>query len=60
MINPMDLTGKQILITGASVGIGKETAILLSKLGAKVILFDINEVGLNETVSCLYGSGHQK
>jgi NAD(P)-dependent dehydrogenase (short-subunit alcohol dehydrogenase family) len=57
-MNPLDLTGKQILITGASVGIGKETSILLSKLGAKVILFDIDEEGLNQTVSCLHGSGH--
>ena len=58
MINPLDFTGKQILITGAAVGIGKETAILLSKLGARVILLDINEDGLREALSCLEGKGH--
>ena len=58
MINPLDLTGKSILITGASAGIGKETAILLSKLGAKVILLDINDEGLKEVFSYLEGSDH--
>jgi NAD(P)-dependent dehydrogenase (short-subunit alcohol dehydrogenase family) len=58
MINPLDFTGKQIFITGAAVGIGKETAVLLSKLGARVILLDINEDGLKEATSCLEGNGH--
>ena len=58
MINPLDFTGKQILITGAAAGIGKETAILLSRLGARVLLIDINEDGLKEAASCLEGSGH--
>ena len=58
MINLLDFTGKQILITGASIGIGKETAILLSKLGANVILIDIDEEGLKEVTSLLEGNGH--
>lgn len=38
MKNPMELTGQRILVTGASSGIGKETAILLSQLGADVVI----------------------
>ena len=33
--NPFSLSGKTILVTGASSGIGKETAIQCSKMGAK-------------------------
>jgi len=53
MYNPMDLTGKRILITGAGSGIGRETAITLSKLGAKLVLLDIKEDGLSTTISKL-------
>ena len=34
----MSLSNKRVLITGASSGIGKETAILLSKLGAQLVM----------------------
>jgi len=40
MINPMDLTGKQILIIGALSGVGLETSKLLCNLGAKVVAVD--------------------
>lgn len=49
MINPMDLTGKRVLVTGASSGIGRETAIVLSKLGASVVLVGRNEPALKAT-----------
>ncbi|MDO9155189.1 MAG: SDR family oxidoreductase [Paludibacter sp.] len=58
MINLLNFTDKQILIAGASTGIGKDTAILLSKLGAKLILLDINEDGLKEVSNSLEGSEH--
>lgn len=38
MYNLVDLTDKKIVVIGASSGIGRETAILLSKLGAQLIL----------------------
>ena len=49
MLNPMSLNGKNIVVTGASSGIGKETARLLSELGAKLLLLDLNEEGLKNT-----------
>lgn len=58
MINPMDLTGKHILVTGASQGIGRATAIHISKLGAKVSLLARNEEKLKETLGMLEGEGH--
>jgi NAD(P)-dependent dehydrogenase (short-subunit alcohol dehydrogenase family) len=36
-LNSFDLTGRTILITGASSGIGRATAILISQLGGKVV-----------------------
>ena len=58
MINPMDLTGKRILVTGASSGIGQSTAILLSKLGAELVLIARNNERLQETLSMLAGEIH--
>ena len=58
MINPMDLTGKHIIITGASAGIGREAAVQASKLGAKLSLIARNEDRLKDTLSMLEGDGH--
>lgn len=58
MINPMDLSGKNIMITGASSGIGKGIAILLSKIGANVIMVARNEERLMETFSELEPGNH--
>jgi len=47
----LHLTGRTYMVTGAASGIGRATSILLSEQGAKVVLVDINEDGLNETAS---------
>lgn len=58
MDNPYSLEGKTVLVTGASSGIGRATAIECSKMGAKVIATARNEARLQETVSCMQGVGH--
>ncbi len=54
----IDLTKRRILVTGASSGIGRETAILLSELGAEVVLIGRNEERLASTVSQMQGEKH--
>jgi NAD(P)-dependent dehydrogenase (short-subunit alcohol dehydrogenase family) len=51
--NPFSLDGKVVLVTGAAGGIGRATAIECSKLGAHLILTDINEEGLKVTLEQL-------
>ena len=58
MYNPYTLEGKTLLITGASSGIGRETSVICSKLGATVIVVGRNEERLKETLSLLEGEGH--
>ena len=48
-----------MLVTGASSGIGRATAIECSKLGAKVVITARHEERLKETLSALEGDGHQ-
>lgn len=57
-MNIIDLSDKTIIITGAASGIGRETAVAASKVGAKVVMLDLSEEGLNETMSLLEGLGH--
>lgn len=57
-MNIISLQSKKIIITGAASGIGRETAIVASRQGAKVILLDLSEEGLKDTISLLDGNGH--
>lgn len=56
--NPFSIEGKTFLVTGVSSGMGKETAIVCAKMGARVIGADINEAGMAATFSELEGEGH--
>lgn len=57
--NPFTLEGKTILVTGASSGIGKASAIECSKAGARVILTARNEKRLKETHNQLFDAENQ-
>ncbi|WP_158770763.1 SDR family NAD(P)-dependent oxidoreductase [Paraglaciecola sp. L1A13] len=56
--NPLDFSGKRVLVTGASSGIGRACSILLSELGAKLVLNGRNLDSLKSTMSLLEGNGH--
>ena len=53
----MRLDNKVALVTGASHGIGKESAVLFAKEGAKVVLADVNETEGYNVVETIRGFG---
>lgn len=57
--NPYSLQGKVVMLTGASSGIGRATAIECSRLGATVVITARNENRLRETFDMLSGDGNQ-
>ena len=57
MYNPYSLSGKTILVTGASSGIGRSIAIECSRMGATLILTGRNEERLTETLNSLEDNG---
>ena len=62
MYNPYSLENKKILVTGASSGIGKATAIECSKLGASLVITARNEERLKAVYNSLdrsFGQDHQ-
>lgn len=50
MKNIIDLSGKKILVTGASSGIGQAIAILISQIGGNVALVGRNKDALSDTM----------
>ena len=59
LVNPFSLEGRTVLVTGASSGIGRTTAIECSQMGANVIITGRDQARLDEVFSELEGEGHQ-
>lgn len=57
-MTPFTLENKTILITGASSGIGAQTAITCSQMGASVFITGRSEERLSDTFSKLEGGNH--
>ena len=58
-MDKFSLSGKTILVTGASSGIGRAIAISCSQQGARVILNGRNQLRLQATLEALAGEGHE-
>ena len=56
--NPMSMVGKTVMVTGASSGIGRATAIYASRLGARVVICGRNTERLFAVLAQMHGSGH--
>lgn len=57
--NPFSLEGKNILVTGASSGIGRGVAVACSKMGATIILNGRNQMKLSASLAQLAEGCHR-
>lgn len=57
-MNFIQMEGKHILVSGGTSGIGQQTVITLSYLGARVAVVGRREDKLQETLSRMAGEGH--
>jgi 3-oxoacyl-[acyl-carrier protein] reductase len=56
LISGFSLVGRTAVVTGAASGIGRETAIMFARAGARVVLADRAEAGLEVTASLIEGA----
>ena len=55
----MRLKDRVAIITGAASGIGRATALLFAKEGAKIVAADVDDEGSNETVQHIQAAGNE-
>lgn len=53
----MSLHDKVVVLTGGATGIGRATAVCCGRAGAKLVIADINEHGMQETVTLVTQAG---
>ena len=53
----MRLAGKVAVITGAGLGMGRESALLFASEGARIVVADIDEAAARETVARIEAAG---
>ncbi len=56
--NPFSLSGKRVLVTGASSGIGRQIAISFANMGATVVLNGRNKERLADTLAAMSSGEH--
>jgi 3-oxoacyl-[acyl-carrier protein] reductase len=57
LVAAFSLDGRTAVVTGAAMGIGRQTAITYAQAGATVVLGDRSEEGLAETAAAIEGVG---
>ncbi len=58
MNNPLDFSGKVVLVTGAASGMGLATTQVFAEAGAAVVLADSREDAVKAAAEQLVASGH--
>jgi NAD(P)-dependent dehydrogenase (short-subunit alcohol dehydrogenase family) len=53
------LEGKSAIVTGSATGIGKATAMLFAREGAKVVVSDVDEAAGRQVVDAIKGDGRE-